>query len=72
MSRSLSSLAKRRKTIQTTQKITNAMKLVSMSRVQKYRREQLKYEPVYKHVLNIPVNHMLVIRNVYTWHLFQI
>lgn len=54
MSRSLSSLAKRRKTIQTTQKITNAMKLVSMSRVQKYRREQLKYEPVYKHVLNIP------------------
>lgn len=54
MSRSLASLAKRRKTIQTTQKITNAMKLVSMSKLQRYRQRSLRYDPIYQHVLRLP------------------
>jgi F-type H+-transporting ATPase subunit gamma len=36
MARSLASLTKRTKTIKTTQKITNAMKLVSISKLQRY------------------------------------
>lgn len=54
MSRSLSSLVKRRKTIETTQKITNAMKLVSMSKLQRYRSRMLSYNPIYEHILNLP------------------
>ncbi|NLW14763.1 MAG: F0F1 ATP synthase subunit gamma [Erysipelothrix sp.] len=54
MSRSLASIAKRTKTIQTTQKITNAMKLVSMSKLQRYRSKMTKYDPIYKHVNNLP------------------
>ncbi len=54
MSRSLSSLVKRRKTIETTQKITNAMKLVSMSKLQRYRSRMLAYNPIYQHILNLP------------------
>lgn len=51
---SLSSLSKRRKTIQTTQKITNAMKLVSMSKLQRYRQKMLTYDPIYEHVMHLP------------------
>lgn len=54
MSRSLASLAKRRKTIQTTQKITNAMKLVSMSKLQKFKVRQNKYDPIYDHIMRLP------------------
>lgn len=54
MSRSLSSLVKRKKTIQKTQKITNAMKLVSMSKSQSYRQKMMIYDPIYQHVLHIP------------------
>lgn len=54
MSRSLSSLVKRRRTIETTQKITNAMKLVSMSKLQRYRSRMVSYDPIYNHVMNIP------------------
>ncbi len=54
MSRSLSAISKRRKTIQTTQKITNAMKLVSMSKLQRYRRFEIGYNPIFDHVIRLP------------------
>lgn len=45
MARSLAALSKRTKTIRTTQKITNAMKLVSMSKLQRFKAKLNEFEP---------------------------
>ena len=53
MARSLSSLSKRSKTISTTQKITNAMKLVSMSKLQRYKALHLQFKSVFDQIKRI-------------------
>lgn len=54
MARSLAALGKRRKTIKTTQKITNAMKLVSLSKLQRFRQRQQQSASYVKHLMTIP------------------
>lgn len=54
MARSLSALSKRRKTIKTTQKITNAMKLVSISKLQRYRMMLQDFMPAYSFITGLP------------------
>ena len=53
MARSLASISKRSKTIKTTMKITNAMKLVSLSKLQKYRQLAAKFTPLYEYLLSL-------------------
>lgn len=53
MVRSLSSISKRSKTIKTTHKITNAMKLVSISKLQKFKLKLKQFEVVLENLSTV-------------------
>lgn len=55
MARSLSSLKKRMATITTTQKITNTMKLVSMSKLQRYANLRDQFKDYYNALMDQPL-----------------
>ncbi len=52
MASNTSGIKQRINSISSTQKITKAMKLVSLSKLQRYRRQSLEFEPYFKEVSN--------------------
>ena len=53
MASNVSAIKQRIRSIRSTQKITQAMKLVSLSKLQRYRKDMVEFEPYYQAVSDV-------------------